>query len=91
MNDLYRVRDEYIELRRKIEQTDSGLYKAHENLINLDNTIKNNYLINYSSAACGSIISYNNEVVRLINYIRITLLPAIDEEIRILNERISCG
>lgn len=91
MDDLYRVKNEYIELRRKIEQTDRGLTKAHESLLSLNNTIKNNYTINYSSAAGSSIILYNNDVVRLINFIRLTLLPAIEDELNDINSRISQG
>lgn len=91
MDDLYRVRNEYQELRRKLEQTDNGLVKAHENLLNLHNNIKNNYTINNYSAAGSSIILYNNRIVDTINFIRTKLLPSIDEEIQKINNRIAQG
>lgn len=91
MDDLYRVRNEYQELRRKLEQADNGLLKAHENLLNLNSNIKNNYTINNCSAAGNSIILYNNRIVDTINFIRTKLLPSIDEEIQKINNRIAQG
>ena len=91
MDNLYRVRSEYQELRSKLEQTDKSLVKVHDNLFSLHNNIKNNYTINNCSAAGNTIILYNNRIIETINLIRTKLIPSIDEEIQKINNTIVQG
>lgn len=91
MQDLYRLRAEYQELRSKLEIVDKGLSETYEGLKITDTAVKNNYTINNTTAAGSSIVKYINEVVDTINYIRTKVIPAIDVEIQNINNKITQG